>query len=415
MTTHVMDFYRNWQASSTTIDTRHGNSLGEESLFPHRQHRVVNSILWPLAIITILYTVFIHSLNRAVTDDFTTVYSALRRMWQGVPVYNENYEHVNPHYLYNPGATLLLSPLGVLTHFDITRAGFILLNAVAIILALILIARMVRLSLRSPLIPLLLFAAFITESVINTLGFSNINGVLLLLMAVFLHALLANHQLRAGLALGLAILIKPLFAPLLFLSFARGHWLTLISALATPVLCNLIAWPLVPGASDYLHIVTPYLAETRDYANASLPGFAVYFGMPGWMEKAWFLVFAALIAWSVIILLRWRNIAPTMWAFSTSGILLTGVFLLSSLGQMYYSMLLFPMIATVFLPRSLMHTWPMWLGTCLVLAPWSWESDLSATFTRWAPVFVATVGWSVIICSTAATLSVWWREEKKQP
>ena len=71
-----------------------------------------NSILWPLAMILVAHRLIILSINGDVTDDFSTVYYALRRFIEGVPVYNENYHHVDPHYLYSPGATLLLSPLG---------------------------------------------------------------------------------------------------------------------------------------------------------------------------------------------------------------------------------------------------------------------------------------------------------------
>ena len=74
--------------------------------------RVGRAVAWPLAVVLALHRVFVLALNGSVTDDFTTVHSAVRRSLDGVPVYNEIYHHVDPHYLYNPGATLLLTPLG---------------------------------------------------------------------------------------------------------------------------------------------------------------------------------------------------------------------------------------------------------------------------------------------------------------
>nr|WP_268914046.1 glycosyltransferase family 87 protein [Corynebacterium uropygiale] len=380
---------------------------------PPDHARVARRALWPLAAIIMAYTVCVRSLNRGVTDDFTTVFLAVRRMWDGVPVYSENYAHVDPHYLYNPGATLILSPLGALTHLDAARAVFIIVNALAIAGAIVWILRMVGIRPGSPVVPAALGLAFLTESVVNTLGFSNINGILLLLMTVFLACLHGDRRLLGGIALGLAIVIKPLFAPLLFLPLMRGHLSTLAAGIGIPVLSNLLAWPVVPGAADYVRVVMPYLGETRDYANASLPGMALYLGMPSGWEIFWTLLFALLVALSVILLLRWRDTDPIMWSFTTSGVLLTGVFFLSSLGQMYYSMLLFPLLATVFLPRSVAHTWPFWVGVCLVLAPWSWSTDFSPTFSRWVPVFVATVGWGIIIAAIAAPLGAWWWQERR--
>src|SRR5699024_9162047 len=90
-------------------------------------------------------------------------------------------------------------------------------------------------SLREPVLPIAIAIAFSTESVINTLTFSNINGILLLLLSVFLYCFLgaftrlketdtpdgktpgaSTLRYLAGLAIGLAIVIKPQFAPLLF-------------------------------------------------------------------------------------------------------------------------------------------------------------------------------------------------------
>ena len=66
---------------------------------------------WPLAVILIVHRLFVLARTGSVTDDFTTVWSAARRFVDREPVYNEIYEHVDPHYLYNPGATLLLLSL----------------------------------------------------------------------------------------------------------------------------------------------------------------------------------------------------------------------------------------------------------------------------------------------------------------
>ncbi|MEN2294404.1 hypothetical protein AAH976_13490, partial [Enterococcus faecium] len=67
------------------------------------------------------------------------------------------------------------------------------------------------------------------------------------------------------------------------------------------------------------------------------------------------LIFAGLTAAAILGLLRWRNSDPTLWALTTSGAIMVGIFFLSSLGQQYYSMWLFPLMFTVVLPRSVFH------------------------------------------------------------
>lgn len=369
--------------------------------------RIGNAVGWPLAIILMAHRFFILAINGSVTDDFTTVYSALRRFIEGTPVYNEIYHHVDPHYLYNPGATLLLAPLGLITDFTLARLAFIAVNLVAIVLALALLTRMAGFSLRSMVWPLSIALAMLTETVQNTLIFSNINGILLLMLALFLWCVIHQKSWIAGLIIGLAILVKPMFLPLLFLPLVKKQWGVLIIGALVPVAFNLAAWPLVPGASDYLTRTVPYLGETRDFANSSLPGLSVYFGMPGWMELTWFLVFGFMVGIAVLALLRFRNTEPFFWAATTSGILLTGVFFLSSLGQMYYSMMIFPMIFTLLTPRSVFHNWVSWVAAFLFLTPSTFASPHWPDMARWMEFFRATAGWGLLIAVTFVSAVIW--------
>lgn len=350
---------------------------------------------------------FVLALNGSVTDDFTTVYSALRRFIEGVPVYNEIYHHVDPHYLYNPGATLALAPLGYITDFTLARLAFIAANLLAIVIALGLLTRMSGWALRSMVWPISIALAMLTETVQNTLIFSNVNGILLLMLVIFLWCVVSGKSWLGGLVIGLAILVKPMFLPLLFLPLVKKQWGALILGILTPVAANLIAWPLVPGASDYLDRTIPYLGETRDFANSSLPGLAVYFAMPGRVELMWFLIFGAMVGVAVLALLRFRNTEPFFWAATTSGILLTGVFFLSSLGQMYYSMMLFPMILTLLTPRSVFHTWIAWVAAYLFLTPDSFESARFPDLARWMDFFRATAGWGLLIIVTFVAAVIW--------
>ncbi|MDO5099168.1 MAG: glycosyltransferase family 87 protein [Corynebacterium sp.] len=358
--------------------------------------------LWPLAIFLITHRVFILAGNGSKTDDFTTVYQALRRFLSGESVYNETYHFVDPHYLYNPGATLILSPLGLVEDPTIARIGFIVINALFIIGGLAILTRLFGHALNSVVFPAVIVIAFCTEAVINTLVFANINGILLCALCGFIWAILRDKKWLAGIILGIMILIKPVFAPLLLIPFVKFYWQTFSAAIGIPIIVNVLAWPVIPGASDYLHRTVPYLGEVRDYANSSFPGLAVYFGLNPWVKNLVFALFAAAVIIAVFFLLRLRNSDPLLWVSATSGVLLAGAFLLSSLGQMYYSMMLFPLLFTVFKDRSPMHSAAGWIGTILCLSPLDWVSVYFSIWGRWFNTFQATIGWAIIIAAVTA-------------
>lgn len=362
----------------------------------------ITAATWPIAVLLVVHRLFILARAGSVTDDFTTVWSAARRFVERVPVYNEVYSHVNPHYLYNPGATLLLSPMGLIADIDVARPVFIAVNAACIIAALAWLTRLVGRPLAGPTFPVAVALAFSTEAVTNTLVFSNINGILLLALVAFVALLLSRRDIAAGVVLGLAILVKPMFAPLLALPLLQLRWRPALGAIGVPVVMNLIAWPLTPGARDYLDVVVPYLKVTRDYANSSLSGFAVYFGMPGWAHATLFVLLAAAVAGAVLGLARVRHSQELLYLSVGSGVLLAGVCLLSSLGQAYYSMMLFPALFTVFHPDSPLRSWPTWLGAALCLSPLNWSSALNPLTGSWLNTFLPTAGWAVFIVACAA-------------
>ena len=361
-----------------------------------------NALAWPIAVALILHRLMVLARTGSVTDDFTTVWSAARRFVERVPVYNEVYHHVNPHYLYNPGATLLLSPLGLIDSVDAARPWFILANAAAILAAIAWLTRLSGRSLRHPMFPIALGLGFATEAVTNTLVFSNINGILLLALTAFLAFTHQRRDVSAGVVLGLAILVKPMFLPLVVLPLALMRWRNVAAALLVPLIMNAVAWPLTPGANDYVAKLVPYLGVTRDYANSSLAGFAVYFGMPQWLYAALFAFFAAAVAVGCAALLRWRRQAEWLWLTVTAAVLLAGVCLLSSLGQAYYSMMLFPALFTVVLKHSPMHLWTAWVGALLCLSPLEWQTPRDPLMGTWFNTFLPTAGWAIFILSVAA-------------
>lgn len=365
-----------------------------------------NAFAWPVAALLIIHRLAVLARAGSVTDDFTTVWSAARRFVDRAAVYDEVYHHVNPHYLYNPGATLLLSPLGFLPSAEAARPWFVLVNAAAIVAALAWLTRLAGRRLSEPLFPAALALAFATESVTSTLVFSNINGVLLLALTAFIALSLRGDDLWAAVVLGLAGTVKPMLLPLLILPLMRRRWGALAAGAAVPVALNALAWPLTPGAGDYVTELVPYLRQTRDYANSSLAGLAVYFGMPSWLHAALFAAFALFVAIAVLGLAWWRERDTWMWLAVSSGVLVAGVCLLSSLGQAYYSMMMFPALFTALRPQSPLHTWTAWLGAALCLAPLAWATPQAPLAGQWLTTFLPTAGWAIFILAVASWVAL---------
>ncbi|WP_280402271.1 glycosyltransferase family 87 protein [Nocardia carnea] len=357
---------------------------------------VIRFALWPLAVMTVLNRVFIKAVNGFVTDDYKPVYQASLDFLNGRAVYTANFESVDPHYLYPPSGTLLIAPIAVID-YEKSRWLFILLNAVAILIAWYLLLRLFNYTLRSIAAPVLLLAMFLSETVINTLVFTNVNGCLLLAEMLFLILLLRRRDLWAGVVLGLSIAVKPTLAPLLLIALARKQWNVFTTALGVPLLLTAIAWPLSQDPEKFFSRTAPYLFETRDYFNSAIPGNAEYYGLPPWLTWSIRLSMAVLVLISLWILYQYYREDELFFVTTASGVLLTASWLLASLGQMYYSMMLFPFLMSVVLRNSVLRNWPAWLAIFGFMSYDKWLSDRWPDIGRNLEYLRITFGWGLLL------------------
>jgi arabinofuranan 3-O-arabinosyltransferase len=123
----------------------------------------MRSVLWPIAIISVIHRSYVLGTNGYITDDFGPVYRAVVNFKHGWDIYNEHFDYVDPHYLYPPGGTLLLAPFGYLP-VTAARYWFITLNTIAIVAAAYLLLRLFKFTLASVAAPALLLAMFCTEA-----------------------------------------------------------------------------------------------------------------------------------------------------------------------------------------------------------------------------------------------------------
>jgi arabinofuranan 3-O-arabinosyltransferase len=372
---------------------------------------VLRSALWPAAILTVLHRGIVLTTNGNVTDDFKPVYRAALNFRRGWDIYNEHFDYVDPHYLYPPGGTLLMAPFGYLP-FAPSRYLFILINIVAILLAWYLLLRLFNFTLSSVAAPALLLAMFCTETVTNTLVFTNINGCILLLEVLFLRWLLdgsetnrVGHQWWAGLAIGLTLVVKPVLAPLLLLPLLNRQWRALVPAVVVPVAVNLAALPLISDPMDFFTRTVPYFLSTRDYFNSSIEGNGVYYGLPTWLIVFLRLLFTALAIGALWLLNRYyRTRDPRFWFTTSTGVLLLWSFLVLSLSQGYYSMMLFPFLMTVVLPNSLIRSWPAWLAVYGFMGLDRWLLFNWMRYGRALEYLKITYGWSLLLIVTFTVL-----------
>lgn len=375
--------------------------------------RLLAHVLWPLAAMTVIHRVLIRAVNGSVTNDFGTVYTATRHFLAGEPVYAENLLTVQPHYLYAPSGTLMLAPFGMIGDYTVSRWLFILGNTAAILVALWLLMRLFDLDVRSYVAPAIVLAAFLTESVTNTLVFTNVNGVIFLCQVLFLYLLHRRRLWWSGVAMGVSLAIKPMLAPLLFLPLVRRQWQPFVASIAIPAVTMAVGWALTVDARAYVDKTLPYMGEVRDYYNSSLAGLGVYYGVPDplvLVSRVLVVVATLVAAW---LLLDYRHNHEVLWLATTSGVILTGVFLVSSLGQKYYSMMLIPLLLTVVLSGSLVRNWAAWLAAYACFTLDFWESLRWPYYGRLLEFAHPTLGW-LLLLATVLVVLLWRRTDPRR-
>jgi arabinofuranan 3-O-arabinosyltransferase len=361
---------------------------------------VLRSVLWPLAILLIIHRSYVLATNGYITDDYGPVYRAVSNFRRGLDIYNEHLDYVDPHYLYPPGGTLLMAPFGYLP-VDASRWWFESINCAAIIIAAYFLIRLFGYGFTSVAYPALLVAMFCTESVINTLVFGNVNGCVLLLEVLFFRWVLdgkVSHEWWAGVAIGLSLVVKPVLAPLLLLPLLNRQWRAVVMAIAVPVVFNVAAWPLVADPMGFVTRTLPYIFSIRDYFNSSIQGNGVYYGLPMWLILLLRIVFAVLAVVTVWLLYRYyRTRDPLFWFTTSSGVLLIASWLVSSLGQGYYSMMLFPFLMTVVLPNSVIRNWVAWVAVYGFMSADRWLMWHWPTTGRALEYLRVTYGWCLML------------------
>jgi arabinofuranan 3-O-arabinosyltransferase len=252
---------------------------------------------------------------------------------------------------------------------------------------------------RSPAGAATLLGLAVSESVTVTLGLGNVNTVLLMLEAFFLWFFHQRRDDYAGLLLGLAVALKPVLGPVLIVPLLARRWRVALVAGGITIGLNTVGFLLAAERTQFIIVTIAQLTSARPGANSSVPATLAFLHLPNGVAVAVRVVVLALV---VLTLERSRRIDddPLRVAIQLA-VLLLGTFLTTWLTEMYWSILVLPLIITVLRRRSPMHTWWAWLGVFLfstvdVWAAPAWPRGLTDFYKQLHP----TIGWALLLVVT---------------
>lgn len=307
------------------------------------------SLLWALATIGV-YRVLVLAPLENPGSDFTPIWEAVQRYVHGVPVYNEDYSTTEPHYLYGPGANVVLAPLALFGTFGVGRWAMVFASGASVLVAVWWVARLLA-PAHAKVMTLATVAVFFNthEPVFSTIKLTNINAFLLLVMVAFVKACFSQRRsasLVAAVLLAYAVTIKPQFIVLAAVPFFFAQWWVLVGAIAVYAALFGIGWLTTANAHWYVERLVPYLAQPRPYDNGAL---GAVVAQHGWGDGALYVLYAVLVVGCAVALVAlWplRAREPVVFAFAVIAVGLSGAFLLGGLLQGYYCMWLVPLAMT---------------------------------------------------------------------
>ena len=360
------------------------------------------AVLWPLALGTFGNLVLRSFVQQRVIGDFYILHDGAVRLVTGGSVF------ADPFFLLTPSALFVVGPFGLLGQ----QAAFMVWNTLSVLaipVAVVAIARFVGARASGAVGAAVLLGLSLSEGLTSTLVLGNLNNSLLLALgSAYLLAERRDRRVLAGVLLGACLAIKPVLVLVLLVPLFARRWRTVGWAIGVPAVLNVVGLALVPHRSDFFTVTVPQQLEARLAANSSLWAVGTYLGVPPWLvalARVVVLALAVLGAW------RLRSHPDRVLALAAAyGLLVLAAFLVSSLGQGYYSLFLVPVLATAVLPGSPVRNPVAWVGAyaCLTLDTWSIPQFPDLSFDYY--VVHWTIGWLLLF----AVLARWACARRRQ-
>jgi arabinofuranan 3-O-arabinosyltransferase len=336
--------------------------------------RPLIAAFWTLGLLS-LGTNLVPIVNGGQGYDTAPLWYAVRALLEGGEVYTAMGAG---DLLYPPSALLMLLPLGA---FSLAWAGrlFFVVDLLTILLATAVLLHLFGLRWRGLPGAIALFGISLAWPVLFTLDAGNVNGPILLGLALFLLAVERGHWTAAGISLGLTLALKPILAPLLIVIALYRRWRPLLVALAIPGLLSGLVLLAAPQTRGFFGKTLPLLfhgqnQEIQD-VSVSLKSMAERISIPDPVAAGLQLIILALTL--VLLWRRWHeDEAEPRRLVELSSIALVGTFLASSFAFPHYGIFLLPLAVSIADPYSAHRDWITWGALFCIASPIGWELDL---------------------------------------
>ena len=337
--------------------------------------RPITGAVWTLGILS-LGTSLVPIVNGEQGYDTAPLWNAVRALLEGGTVYTEKGAG---DLLYPPSALIMLLPLGA---FSLPWAGrlFFLVDLATILAATAILLNVCGLRWRGLPGAIALLTISLAWPVLFTLDAGNVNGPLLLGLALFLLAATRGLWTTAGLCLGLTLALKPLLAPLLIVLMLYRRWKAMAIAVAVPFALSGLVLLLAPSTLHFFDRTLPLLfrGQNEDIQDASiaLSSVAERFSFPGPVTTA--IQLAVLAFTGILVWRRWLSSddAEPRRLIELSSIVLVGAFLISSFAFPHYGIFLLPLAVSIADSSSPYRDWLTWGLLFCLATPISWQLDM---------------------------------------
>ena len=330
----------------------------------------VGAFLWPVAVLMLLYR-----LGQATGEagaDFQIIWPSVVAFVHGGAPYAPQ---VVP-YTYPPGSLLLLSPLGFAGE-HVAQLAYVVLDWGTFIAAVGLTMRMFAARWSSAVMAGALVGLCLMSPFVSDLGLGNVNGPVFLAEAIGLQAAVQGRWRVYGVVLGISLALKPALAALLILPLLFGNVSGALVAFLTAVVLSALAVAYDHPAAQYLGNglgaqLGAFAARERDL-NIAIPGLLAALHVPAILDWPLRLVVAAAGGFAVFVF--WRQEADRLRKVAwISGVLVLVSILDFQLTSPNHGIYLFPMLASVVLPGSIMRHWVAGLGAYLAVSADIWNT-----------------------------------------
>jgi arabinofuranan 3-O-arabinosyltransferase len=337
--------------------------------------RPITTAFWVVGVLS-LGTSLVPIVNGEQGYDTAPLWHAVRALLEGGTVYTEKGAG---DLLYPPSALLMLLPLGA---FTLNWAGrlFFIVDIATILAATAILLNIFGLRWRGLAGAIALLGISLAWPVLFTIDAGNVNGPLLLGLALFLRTATRGLWTSAGVWLGLTLALKPLLAPLLIVLVLYRRWKGLAIAVVVPLALSALVLLSAPETRHFFDRTLPLLfrGQNQDIQDVSisLSSVAARFSIPDPAVVAIQLV--VISATGILVWRRWQSTdrSEPRRLVELSSILLVGAFLASTFAFPHYGIFLLPLAVSITDPASPYRDWLTWGALFCLATPISWQLEL---------------------------------------